>query len=323
MAEDYYATLGVGRGASAQEIQKAYRDLARTYHPDLNPDDAAAKDKFKAVQRAYEVLNDPKQREIYDQYGAAYDSMGAEGAGGPRGPAWRGFTRGEGVNLDDLDLREIFGQHAEAGEGGGFADLFRQFTGRTGGRGRRGQAAARRGANIGHELQVPLRTAVSGGTAQLSVHRRNGKVETINVKIPAGIADGKRIRVRGQGEPGTAGAPPGDILITVRAAPHPFFHRQGNDLIVRVPITLTEAILGAKIDLPTPKGTISLTIPPGTSGGKRLRVKGHGVARPEGPGDLYAELQIQLPDTIDGPLAEWAQKHSAASGRDPRSQLIW
>ncbi len=323
MAEDYYATLGVRRGASPQEIQKAYRDLARKYHPDLNPEDAAAKDKFKALQLAYEVLNDPKKRELYDRYGSAYDSMGAEGTGGPRGPAWRGFNRGEGVTLDDLDLSEILGQHAESGEGGGFADLFRQFTGRTAGRGRRAGSATRRGANIEHELQVPFRTAIAGGTAQLTVHRQGGKVETINVKIPAGISDGKRIRVRGQGEPGTAGAPPGDILITVRVAPHPYFHRQGNDLIVRVPITLAEAILGAKVDLPTPKGTIALTIPPGTSGGKRLRIKGHGVPRPEGAGDLYAELQIQLPEAMDSPMLEWARNQSQTPGRDPRSQLIW
>ncbi len=319
MAEDYYETLGVRRGASPQEIQKAYRDLARKYHPDLNPDDKAAKDKFKAVQQAYEVLNDAKKREQYDRYGAGYESVG-EG-GGPRG-GWRGFRGGEEVNLDDIDLSQIFGQQGGADAGGGFADLFRQFAGRSAGRGRRAGASARRGANVEHQIQVPFRTAISGGTAQLSVQRRSGKLETIDVKIPAGIADGKKIRLRGQGEPGAGGAPAGDILITIRVAPHPFYHRVGTDLIVRVPVTLAEAILGAKVDIPTPKGTIALKIPAGTSGGKRLRVKGHGVPHGEGAGDLYAEIQIQLPETIEPALSEWAEQHAPAA-KNPRSQLIW
>ena len=321
MAEDYYETLGVRRGASPQEIQKAYRDLARKYHPDLNPDDMAAKDKFKAVQQAYEVLNDAKKRELYDRYGAGYESVG-DGGGGPRS-GWRGFRGGEEVNLDDIDLSQIFGQQGGADPGGGFADLFRQFAGRSAGRGRRAGASARRGSNVEHQIQVPFRTAISGGTAQLSVQRRSGKVETIDVKIPAGIADGKRIRLRGQGEPGVGGAPAGDILITIRVAPHPFYHRVGTDLIVRVPVTLAEAILGAKVDVPTPQGTITLKIPAGTSGGKRLRVKGHGVPHGEGAGDLYAEIQIQLPETIEPALSEWAEQHAPAAAKNPRSQLIW
>jgi DnaJ-class molecular chaperone len=323
MADDYYAALGVRRGASPQEIQKAYRDLARKYHPDLNPDDAAAKEKFKAVQQAYEVLNDPKKRELYDRYGAAYESMGSEGPGAGGRAGWRGFTRGQEVPLDDIDLSEIFGQHAGSEGGGGFADLFRQFTGRATQRGRRPGPAVQRGSDIAHELHVPFRTAVSGGEAQLTVRRHSGKVETINVKIPQGIADGKKIRLRGQGEPGAGGAPPGDILITVRVAPHPHYQRQGNDLIVKVPITLSEAILGAKIDVPTPKGTISLTIPAGTSGGKRLRVKGHGVPQREAAGDLYAEIQLQLPETIDDQLADWARHSDEEPNRNPRAQLIW
>jgi DnaJ-class molecular chaperone len=176
--------------------------------------------------------------------------------------------------------------------------------------------------NIEHELQVPLRTAVSGGSAQLAVRRRTGKVETINVKIPAGIEDGKKIRLRGQGEPSTAGGAAGDILITVRVAPHPYYQRQGNDLIARVPVTLTEAVLGAKVDVPTPKGTITLTIPSGTSSGKRLRVKGHGVPGSDGAGDLYAEIHIVLPEQIDEATREQLRRLNLGPSH-PRTQLIW
>ncbi len=322
MAEDYYTTLGIKRGASPQDIQKAYRDLARKYHPDMNPDDATAKDKFKAVQLAYEVLNDPKKRELYDRYGAAYESVGEGAAAGPRRPGWHRPAGGQEVPLDDVDLSEIFGHQGGPGGGGGFADLFRQFTSRSGGRDARG-ATARRGAHIEHRLDVPFRTSISGGTAQLTVRRRNGKVETIDVKIPAGIPDGKKIRLRGQGEPGSGGAPPGDILITIRVAPHPHYHRQGKDLIVRVPVALSEAILGAKIDLPTPQGTISLTIPAGTSSGKRLRIKGHGVPLADGAGDLYAEVQVQLPEPINADLSDWARRHPLSADANPRSPLAW
>ena len=288
----------------------------------MNPDDATAKDKFKAIQLAYEVLNDPKKRELYDRYGAAYESVG-EGAAGPRGPGWRRSAGEQGVPVDDIDLSEIFGHQGGPGGGGGFADLFRQFTNRSGAKETRTGPTARRGSHIEHRLDVPFRTSISGGTAQLTVRRRNGKVETIDVKVPAGISDGKKIRLRGQGEPGSGGAPPGDILITIRVAPHPHYHRQGKDLIVRVPVALSEAIQGAKIDLPTPKGTISLTIPAGTSSGKRLRIKGHGVPFADAAGDLYAEIQVQLPEPIDADLSDWARRHPPPADAHPRSQLAW
>lgn len=323
MAEDYYAMLGVQRRATAEEIQKAYRNLARKYHPDLNPDDKEAKEKFKAIQQAYEVLSDPQKRELYDQYGSAYESMGGA-PGGQRGPftgQWR--TTGDAGSFEDIDLSQIFGQDYDGGAGG-FSDLFRQFTGRSAGRARRGTSAPpQTGSHIQHQLQVPFRTAVSGGTAQLSVRRQNGKIETINVKIPAGIEDGKKIRLRGQGEPGPRGTKPGDILITVRVAAHPQYHRQGRDLIVRVPVRLDEAIHGAKVDVPTPKGTISLTVPAGTSSGKRLRIKGHGVPTESGAGDLFAEIYIVLPDTIDEAAKELASKIADDYHTNPRAGLVW
>ena len=223
MADDYYATLGVGRSASDEEIQSAYRQLARKYHPDLNPDDDKAKAKFQEVQNAFEVLNDPKKREMYDRYGSAYESMGGggPGAGGPQ--PWAGAGGGPQV---DIDFEDLFG----GGGGGGFADLFKNL----GGRGKRAtrRAAPRRGSNINYELTVPFTSAVLGGEAQIAVQRHDGRTETIQVKIPAGIDDGKRIRLRGQGNPSPDGGPDGDLMIRVKTGAHPYFRRQGKRLDV-------------------------------------------------------------------------------------------
>lgn len=325
MAEDHYKTLEISRDASPDEVQKAYRKLARKYHPDLNPDDKAAKQKFQDVQRAFEVLNDPSKRQQYDRYGAAFESMGGGGPGRSGGPPpWGagGAPGFEGININD-----IFGQGFEQ-EPGGFADLFRQFNPGAAGPGgatrRRPSPAPQRGGDLQNRVEVPLATAVLGGEVQVTVRRQGGKQETLNVKIPSGIESGKKIRLRGQGEPGAAGGPPGDILIQVHVAPHPHFRRRGKDLEVEVPITLSEAVLGAKIDVPTPQGTITLSIPPNTSSGKRLRIKGHGVAPKSGsPGDLYAEVMIVLPEALD--VDDWklikqlGEKHP----QNPRDHLHW
>ena len=316
MAEDYYRTLGVERSASEAEITKAYRDLARKYHPDLNPEDEAAKKKFQEVQIAFDVLSDKQKREMYDRYGSAYESVGA-GQGGPH--PWAGAGTGEShVNVNWEDL---FG--GESGGGGGFADLFKQF----GGRGRRAgtrPSPPQPGANIEHELTVPFTTAVTGGEAQIAVRRGDGEVETLQVKIPAGIEDGKKIRLRGQGEPSQNGGNPGDILIKINAAPHPCFRRQGKNLEVRVPIKLTEALSGAKVDVPTPHGTIALTIPPGTSSGKKLRLKGQGVQPAQGsPGDLLAEIQIALPDGLQDADRDQLQEILQKYHDNPRAELRW
>jgi DnaJ-class molecular chaperone len=318
MATDYYATLGVDRTAPPEDIQKAYRKLARKYHPDMNPDDATAKKKFQEVQAAFEVLSDPEKRKRFDQFGSDFERVGAGAGPGPG--QWR-YTTSTGPQTYPFDINDLFGGGVgEAEAGAGFADLFKQF--RTGGR--RREATARRGADLEHELTVPFATAVLGGQAAITVRRGNGNIETINVKIPAGIEDGKRIRLREQGEVGADGGPAGDILVTIHVSPHPSFRRTGNRLDVRVPVTLAEAALGAKIDVPTPHGTIALTVPPNTSSGARLRIKGHGVRPKSGsPGDLFAEIQIVLPPQLSEDeqrqLAEIVSRHP----EQPRADLRW
>lgn len=318
MAEDYYATLGVPRSASAEDVKKAYRNLARKYHPDLNPDDPKAKEKFQQVQTAFDVLSDSKKRELYDRYGSAYESMHAGGTGGAAGPRGRSGG-GAGAGGFDVNFEDLFGG---GGGGASFADLFKQFNQR--GAQRQRHAAATPGADLEHELEVPFATAVLGGEAQIAVRREDGRTETIRVKIPAGIESGKKIRLRGQGEPGERGGPAGDILIRVEVAPHPTFRRQGKRLEVTVPITLGEALRGGKIDVPTPHGTITLTIPPGVSSGRKLRVKGHGVRPASGePGDLFAELQIVLPPTLSEEDREQMAAIAEKYTHGPRGDLRW
>jgi len=229
MDEDYYKVLGVKRDASQADIQRAYRKLARQYHPDMNPDDKQAKERFQRVQEAYDVLGNAEKREMYDRYGSSFESAGAGPGshtyqwGGPGGTAGGGF--------EDLDFGQIFGDRAPEG----FADIFRQFTG--------GRAQGRRrrhhpGADLQHEIEVPFQTAIQGGEVAVTIQRPGGKIETISVKIPAGIEDGKKIRLRGQGEPSPTGGKAGDLLIRVRVASHPHFKRTGQDLELSVPVTL-------------------------------------------------------------------------------------
>jgi curved DNA-binding protein len=296
--EDYYKVLGVGKNASPEEIQKAYRKLARKYHPDLHADDEEkardrAKQQFQKVQQAYDVLSDEKKRNMYDQLGPNFEQMGG---GNPFGAGGNPFGGADGI-----DLSQIFGGGGGGG-GRGFEDILRQMGGggpmgggpRGGGRGP--QVAPSRGSDIEQEITVPFATAVLGGQHQVSLQRRSGKVDKIDVKIPAGIESGKKIRLRGLGQ--SAGGPPGDLLITVKVAPHPNYSRNGLNLHVTVPISLIEAAEGATIDLPTPHGTVSLKVPPGSSSGKSLRLKGMGIKGKDKSGDLISVLQIMVPGQV-------------------------
>jgi DnaJ-class molecular chaperone len=340
MSEDYYDVLGVARGADADDIQKAYRKLARKYHPDLNPDDKAAQKKFKEVQHAYDVLSDDKKRKMYDQFGPAFEQVGQGG-----GPQWGGAGGGQvppGFEGFEFSGNWPGGRGGAGGVGGGqvppeLEDLLRQFTG--GGSGasggfdfggattrRRGRSRrAEPGADVRHEIEIPFRTAVTGGEASLRVRRGDlGKLEMITVKIPAGIDEGQTIRLRGQGEVSTSGGPSGDLLVTVRIATHPSFRRDGLDLIVKVPVTIGEAALGAKVDVPTPHGEITLKVPPGTSSGTRLRAKGQGIKKSGGgTGDLYAEVSIAIPKQLGSESEELIRELDAKLKFNPRSDLAW
>lgn len=319
MAQDFYEILGVQRDASQGDIQKAYRKLAKKYHPDLNPD-KRAKEKFQEIQRAYEVLNDPETRQKYDRFGGRFDAEST----GPAG--WQTYGAG-GPDLGDLDLDQILGGRF-GGEGSPFGDFFKQFGPQPGagpgpGPGRRGgRRTSRRGEDVKHEIEIPFRTSIVGGEVSLKLRRSGGATETIDVRIPPGVADGQTIRLRGQGEQG--GAIPGDLLLTVKVAPHPCFSRRGNDLILRLPVSLGEAALGAKVDIPTPWGTLAMKIPPGSSGGKRLRVRGHGVRPNKGEaGDLFVELSIVLPPTLSPAAQELARQFDQESPIEPRQELSW
>lgn len=324
MAEDYYKTLNISRNASQADINKAYRDLARKYHPDLNPDDENARRKFQEVQAAFDVLNDPKKREMYDRYGSAFEGAAA---GGPRpGGTWTGAP---GAGWEDVDLSQFFGERfgGDAGSaGGGFADIFSQFRrarSADAGRAARGRAA-RPVPRLETELQVPFVTAIEGGEAELQVRRESGKVETIRVKIPSGIEDGKKIRLRGQHQPGPDAAVRGDILITIRVTPHPWFYRRRNNLHVKVPVTFREAFEGAKVDVPTPQGTVTLRVPPHTSGGTKLRIKGQGVKSAGKPaGDLYAEIHIVVPGESDEESLRLIRDFDLRHPMSPRDGLRW
>ncbi len=300
MSEDLYQTLGVGRDATKDEIKKAHRKLALKLHPDKNPDDKAAHEKFKRVQEAYDVLSDDDKRAAYDRYGADFEKM-RQGGFHP--------GAGDASGFDGLDLEQIFGGSRGGNPQfeGGFGDFFEQILGggmgggRGGGHRRRSRPAPppARGSNIRHELEIPLQTAVLGGKTEFYISR-NGSSEKLSVTIPPGVKTGSKIRLRDQGQPSPNGGPSGDLILLMKVSDHPVFRRVGQNLELKLPISVKEAALGAKIDVPTPHGTVTLTIPAGSSSGKRLRVKGQGVKNPDGTaGDLMIELQIEIPKELD------------------------
>ncbi|KQY21995.1 molecular chaperone DnaJ [Cellulomonas sp. Root485] len=311
LEKDFYSVLGVPKDADAATIKKAYRKLARQEHPDHNPGDAKAEARFKDVGEAYAVLSDPEQRGQYDQLRAM--------AGGPR------FTSG---GRGGAGFEDVFGGMFGGGQPGGgrvrytnapggaagFEDLLGGLFGNGGGAGGFGP---QQGADLATSATLPFRQAVEGSTVSLSVEGR-----TVNARIPAGVRDGQKIRLRGKGRPGAAGGPAGDLVITVRVTPHPVFTIDGDNLRMTVPVAFDEAALGATIEVPTLDGsTVRVRVPEGTPSGRVLRVKGKGV--PGGKGDLLITVQVVVPQRLSSAAREAVQAFGiATSGQDVRADLL-
>ncbi|APZ96108.1 DnaJ C-terminal domain-containing protein [Fuerstiella marisgermanici] len=307
---DYYEALGVSRSASADEIKKAYRKLAKQHHPDANPDDAGAQKKFSEITEAYDVLSDDEKRKKYDQFGANWNKVGGGPGGGGRNP-FEGFGGAGGTSFD---LDDILGGMFGGGGGGGSP---------FGGGGGRRPPRSQRGQNVEAEIRVPFRVGVEGGEHELTLHT-GGKVQRIGVKIPAGMDDGAKIRLAGQGHPGHGGGSAGDVIVTVRISGHPWFRRDGKNLLVDVPITPSEAALGAKVDVPTlTEGTVVMSIPPGTSGGAKLRLRGKGVRdRKTGErGDQLVVVKVVVPKDLSDEAKELYRKLEEAAPQNPREDL--
>ncbi|OFW03650.1 MAG: hypothetical protein A3I61_01720 [Acidobacteria bacterium RIFCSPLOWO2_02_FULL_68_18] len=303
--KDYYATLGVSKAATEKEVKQTYRKLARKYHPDVNPGDKQAEQRFKEINEAYEVLGDPATRKKYDELGEnwrLYEQAEAQGApnpfagwtvnaGGPRGGGFRTMTQEE--------MEELFGEAAP------FSDFFTTFFGGGGAgdarRGARGRGRQRSGRDIEHEIELTLEDAYHGTTRRLSL-KHDGHARTVDVRIPAGVGDGSRVRVAGEGEHGTGGAAAGDLYLRIRLAPHTEFERKGRDLYVKVGVPVPTAVLGGEAEVRTLTGRpVRLRIPPLTQNGQVFRLKGYGmpgVGRPDEKGDLYARIEAQMPTQL-------------------------
>ena len=321
MASDFYESLGVSRAADKSEIQRAYRRLARENHPDVNKD-PGAEARFKEISEAYDVLSDPQQRKRYDAFGddfrrvppdmdpAAYRQQRAYAGAGARGPtggrgAWGGPAEGPGgVRFDvgdDIDLEDLLG-------------------GMFGSRGRTGWGPIP-GADQETEVAVSLEEAYHGTQRSFTISGPDGP-RTLDVTIPAGVVDGQRIRLRGQGGRGTGGSDAGDLYLVVRIAPHPRYRVNGRDLEVLLPLAPWEAALGATVSIETPGGSATVSVPAGTSSGRRLRLKARGLPSRKGkPGDLYAEAQIKVPSSLsqeERRLFEELRNTSTFDARKPR-----
>jgi DnaJ-class molecular chaperone len=324
---DYYDVLGVPRSATAEQIKKAYRSLARKHHPDVNPGDKAAEARFKETQNAYDVLGDPEKRKLYDQFGtAAFEGMGAAGS---RAGATEWTARQAGPGFETFDFSQFFGQGGMAGQeeadeaGGG---IFEELLGRVrgGGTGRASRRGGpRTGRSIEADLTVPFLTAVRGGEVNFDLQRDGGQRESLVVKIPPGTESGARLRLKGRGEPGPGGGPSGDLVVRVGVEPHPYFKREGHDLSVELPISIPEAVLGAPVDVPTLSGHKTVNVPPGGSSGQRLRLRGQGVpasgGKPEG--DLYVVLKVVVPKGVDEESKELIRKFGERNPSRPREGL--
>ncbi|MGC2410313.1 MAG: J domain-containing protein [Methyloceanibacter sp.] len=305
MADDIYSVLGVARSASAEDIAKAYRKLAKKLHPDLNPGDKTAEEKFKQVTAAYDILGDAEKRRRYD-----LGEIDASGQARPQQHYYREYAGGEDAaryrstaGFDDL---------------GGFSDLFGDLFGKgAGGRGG-GQRFAMRGSDAQYRLEIDFLEAVNGTKKRITLPDGG----TLDVTIPAGVEAGQVMRLKGKGMPGVGGGPSGDALVEILVRPHPVFKREGDDIVLEVPITFDEAVLGGKVEVPTIGGKVFATVPPGANSGQTLRLKGRGIKNKGGKhGDQLVKLTVLMPDRIDEDLKAFAEEWRGKHGYDPRRKL--
>ncbi|MEQ9619658.1 MAG: DnaJ C-terminal domain-containing protein [Deltaproteobacteria bacterium] len=297
--KDYYKILGISKNATKDEIKKAYRSLARKYHPDLNPDNKEAEEKFKEVQEAHEVLSNEEKRKTYDMFGSAEFRPGGRTtwrrAGAEQGGFEYSYSANDFPGFEDI-FKDIFGFASEGRAGKSRGDAFRDIL---------NYAAERtsRGRDLESEIEIDFNTAIRGGVRDISISRQrrnNIDTEKLSVKIPAGVDTGSRIRVQGKGEAGS-GAKGGDLYLRIKVKPHPIFRRKGDDIHLEVPVTFYEAALGKNIEIPTVDGRAEITIPAGVQNGTKLRLKGKGVPnlKTKARGDQYVEVKIVMPDKIN------------------------
>jgi DnaJ-class molecular chaperone len=326
---EYYQILGVSRDASPDEIKRAYRKLAKQYHPDRNPNDKTAEKRFKEVRAAYEVLSDPEKRKLYDQFGQTGVNGGAPGGwrsgpGGQRVYTWKSGG-GPDVPFNDLDdLFSFFSGAAGARQASGPESIFDHFARQASGKRRRTRRAEPGGTDIEHPVTLTFDQAVRGTTLDLNLTDTSGGAQRISVKIPPGVREGQRIRLRGKGQPGGRGATSGNLYIVCRIQPHRYFRREGNDIYLDLPLTLSEAALGTRVEIPTLDGRTLLTVPPGTSSGARLRLRGRGVQPAGGKprGDQYAVVRIVAPKPVSDAQRELLEKLKDTEP-DPRKNIGW
>lgn len=341
--KDFYATLGLAQNATATDVKKAYRKLARAHHPDANPGDAGAERRFKEIGEAYAVLSDPEQRQQYD----AIRSMAR---GGARFTAGGGQSAGQGAGFEDL-LGNLFGAGAGAGAGASgpgprvryangpgsrpgpespiFEDMLNGlFTGQGGGPGPgmgfRAPRGPAKGADLTAQTRLTFRQAMEGALLSLRVEDPEAGSRTITARIPAGVREGQKVRLRGKGRPSLTGGEPGDLVVQVAVEPHPVFTIDGTDVRLTVPITFPEAVLGTEIEVPTPDGgRVRLKVPPGTPTGRTLRARGRGVVTTKKTGDLLVTLQVAVPQRLDGTAKDALRAFAeATAGESPRADLF-
>jgi curved DNA-binding protein len=315
--KDYYATLGVGKTASQKEIKSAYRRLARRYHPDVNPNNKDAEERFKEINEAYEVLSDPEKRKRYDELGPnwrqyeQYQQYARTRPGAGPEPGAGGFTS---QRMSPEDIEDLFGGESP------YSDFFESIFG--GGRGGSGRMRGpRRGADAEYPVEISLEEAARGATHLLGIEDSAGQVRQVEVTIPPGAREGTRVRIAGQGGEGTGGGPRGDLYLIARIAPHPTFTREGNDLRMRVAARLTTMLLGGEVEVPTlAGGRVLLKIPPETPDGKTFRLRGKGMPRlgkPSEHGDLYAEVHVALPQRLTPARRRLMEEYARSEAGEP------